>query len=92
MARPSHHDRTEVLEKATELFWDKGYRGVSVSDLVAKTAFCRAACMPVLAARRPLCRCVQHYADIAEAWRHPFESHASPVERIRALFRTWSPG
>ena len=89
MARPSHHDRTEVLEKATELFWDKGYRGVSVSDLVAKTGLLPGSLYARFGSKEGLyAACVQHYADIAEAWRHPFESYASPVERIRALFRT----
>lgn len=34
MARPREFDRTRALEKAMNLFWDKGYQATSVQDLV----------------------------------------------------------
>ena len=37
MARPKEYDKEKVLNAATELFWQKGYRGTSLSELVATT-------------------------------------------------------
>jgi AcrR family transcriptional regulator len=89
MARPVQHDPSEVLEKATQLFWDKGYRGVSVSDLVAKTGLLPGSLYARYGSKEGVyTACVQHYAEVAEGWRRPFEVLPSPMERIRTLFRT----
>ncbi|MBJ6360108.1 TetR/AcrR family transcriptional regulator [Paenibacillus sp. GCM10012307] len=37
MARPREFDQNQVLEKAMELFWAKGYERTSIADLVAYT-------------------------------------------------------
>jgi len=37
MARPIEFDRSDVLDRATRLFWDKGYCATSISDLVRVT-------------------------------------------------------
>jgi len=37
MPRPKVYDREEVLGKAVDVFWRKGYRACSVSDLVEST-------------------------------------------------------
>lgn len=37
MSRPREYDREAVLGKATNLFWEKGYEGTSMSELVAET-------------------------------------------------------
>jgi TetR/AcrR family transcriptional repressor of nem operon len=37
MARNKDYDRNAVLEKAVEVFWQKGYRACSISDLVKAT-------------------------------------------------------
>ncbi len=34
MARTKDFDETEVLAKAIKLFWQKGYNGTSMQDLV----------------------------------------------------------
>ncbi|MHA1537772.1 MAG: TetR/AcrR family transcriptional regulator [Alphaproteobacteria bacterium] len=41
MARPKEFDRNEVLEKAMNVFWTKGYERTSVRDLVAAMAINR---------------------------------------------------
>src|SRR5271169_120319 len=35
VGRPRSFDETEALEKATQVFWSKGYDGVTIDDLVA---------------------------------------------------------
>ena len=37
MARTKEYDRDEVLDAATQIFWIKGFKGTSMSDLVAAT-------------------------------------------------------
>lgn len=41
MARPQEFDRDEVLDKALLVFWQKGYDGASVQDLVDATGLNR---------------------------------------------------
>ncbi len=38
MTRPREFIKEEVLEAATELFWEKGFEGTSMNDLVEQTA------------------------------------------------------
>ena len=33
--RPRSFDEAEALEKATQVYWSKGYDGVTIDDLVA---------------------------------------------------------
>ena len=37
MARPIEYDRDQVLEGVMKTFWEKGYEGTSISDLVRAT-------------------------------------------------------
>ena len=41
MGRPKSYEREEVLQKAIELFWDKGYEGTHLSELVEHTGLNR---------------------------------------------------
>ncbi len=41
MGRPKEYVRDEVLDAATHVFWEKGYEGTSVSDLVEGTGLHR---------------------------------------------------
>lgn len=41
MGRPKEYDRDKVLEAATQVFWEKGYQGTSVGDLVEGTGLHR---------------------------------------------------
>jgi len=36
MNRPKQYDRDEVLEKATDLFWEKGFEATSMNEMVAR--------------------------------------------------------
>ena len=44
--RPRSFDETVALEKATQVFWSKGYDGVTIDDLVAGMGVGGRACMP----------------------------------------------
>ncbi|GCE29385.1 TetR family transcriptional regulator [Dictyobacter alpinus] len=41
MARPKEFNRDQVIDKAMDLFWEKGYEGSSVEDLVQCTGIGR---------------------------------------------------
>jgi TetR/AcrR family transcriptional repressor of nem operon len=41
MGRPKTYDRAEVLRKATDLFWRKGYEGTHLGELVEATGINR---------------------------------------------------
>ena len=41
MGRPREYTRKEVLDAATQVFWEKGYQGTSVGDLVEGTGLHR---------------------------------------------------
>jgi len=41
MARPVEYDLIQVLDKAMEIFWEKGYESVSMAQLVAYTGLNR---------------------------------------------------
>lgn len=41
MGRPKEYQRDEVLEAATQVFWEKGYQATSVGDLVEGTGLHR---------------------------------------------------
>ena len=37
MSRPREYDRDDVLEKTTNLFWEKGFEATSMNEVVART-------------------------------------------------------
>ena len=37
MSRPRQYDREEVLEKTTDLFWERGFEATSMNEVVART-------------------------------------------------------
>lgn len=37
MSRPREYDRDEVLEKTTNLFWERGFEATSMNEIVART-------------------------------------------------------
>ncbi len=41
MARPTEYDLEKVLDSAMEIFWEKGYEGVSMAQLVSDTGLNR---------------------------------------------------
>ena len=70
MGRPREFDETEVLDRALEVFWRKGYEGASVEDLVQATGLSRASLYGAFGDKdklfeRAIERYREHSADIA---------------------------
>ncbi len=36
MSRPRQYDREEVLEKTTDLFWERGFEATSMNEVIAQ--------------------------------------------------------
>src|ERR1700685_3158271 len=61
--RPRSFDEAEALEKATQVFWSKGYDGVTIDDLVAGMGVGRPSLYSVFGDKRTLfLRVLRDYA------------------------------
>ena len=62
--RPRSFDETEALEKATQVYWSKGYDGVTIDDLVAGMGVGRPSLYAVFGDKRTLfLRVLKEYAE-----------------------------
>src|SRR3954454_16199709 len=62
--RPRSFDELEALEKATQVFWSKGYDGVTIDDLVAGMGVGRPSLYAVFGDKRTLfLRVLRAYAE-----------------------------
>jgi TetR/AcrR family transcriptional repressor of nem operon len=60
--RPAEFDESAILERAMEFFWDRGYRGGGVSDLVAFTGVGRQSLYNTFGSKRELfLKVIGHY-------------------------------
>ncbi len=91
MARPPQFNRSEVLEKATHLFWERGYRGVSISDLVKATGLLPGSIYAGFGNKEGLfVACLEHYSAQGDALRAQFESAESPLAVVRNFYTAMS--
>src|SRR5271163_111103 len=62
--RPRSFDETEALERATQVYWSKGYDGVTIDDLVAGMGVGRPSLYAVFGDKRTLfLRVLRAYAE-----------------------------
>src|SRR5271168_3885044 len=62
--RPRSFDEAEALEKATQVFWSKGYDGVTIDDLVAGMGVVKPSLYAVFGDKRTLfLRVLKDYAE-----------------------------
>src|SRR6202046_4738063 len=62
--RPRSFDETGALEKATQVFWSKGYDGVTIDDLVAGMGVGRPSLYAVFGDKRAIfLRVLKTYAE-----------------------------
>src|SRR3954464_13164143 len=62
--RPRGFDEREALERATQVFWSKGYDGVTIDDLVAGMGVGRPSLYSVFGDKRTLfLRALRAYAE-----------------------------
>jgi len=87
MARTKEFDPDAVLEKALELFWERGYESTSVADLTDHLGIGRASMYATFGDKHDLyVRALDHYAQTRDAALIELLSQPGPVlPAIRAL-------
>lgn len=90
MARALEFDNGKAIDKATRIFWRKGYSGASLRDLLKGMGIGEGSFHYTLKSRKQLyLECLKHYDDIVGRRRSTaLFSPASAKEGVRGLFRT----
>ncbi|EAR62259.1 TetR/AcrR family transcriptional regulator [Neptuniibacter caesariensis] len=89
MARPAEFDRTDVLEKAMEVFWRTGYNATSITDLVNATKLKPGSLYGAFQSKRGLfLEVIDTYAERSiNRAEVAFSNAASPLEGIERFFQ-----
>jgi len=62
MNRPRQYDRDEVLEKATDLFWEKGFEATSMNEMVVRSSLNKHSLYSEFGDKEKLfIECIDHY-------------------------------
>jgi TetR/AcrR family transcriptional repressor of nem operon len=89
MARPKAFSPEDALDRATAVFWRKGYEGTSVNDLVDALKINRGSLYGTFRDKRSLfLAALEHYheREIGAAIRHLRHTEGPGRERIQSLF------
>jgi TetR/AcrR family transcriptional repressor of nem operon len=87
--RPKSFDETEVLERAMDLFWERGYARLSVSDLLDHMGISRQSLYDSFGSKRQLfIRAIHHYRDTQlTSALALLERETSPIENVKEVMR-----
>lgn len=87
--RPREFDRAEVLQKAVELFWERGYQTTSIDDLVEHMGIGRQSLYNTFGDKESLMQeVIGHYCEEATApMQQILSAPGSPVGNIKRLFQ-----
>ena len=87
MARPISYDKDEMLTKVTDLFWEKGYEGTSISDLEKVTGLKRTSIYAAWGDKRSLyLSSLKHYQRQSQAAITAlFESKQPAIQKLETL-------
>ena len=88
MGRPRTFDESEILEKAANLFWEKGYANTSVQDLVDHLGINRASLYNVYPDKDALYReALARYQKVSQQTvREVFQEHPDIRKGLETLF------
>lgn len=89
MPKTKLFDQAEVLKKIMNLFWEKGYNGTSVDDLVQASGISRSSLYDTFGDKEQLyLAALKFYRDKSSQQQdESLASIASPRKKIEALFR-----
>lgn len=92
MARTKEFDPDIALQRALELFWERGYEGTSMADLVAHLGVARASLYATFGGKRDLyLRALERYAQLMDPRVVEALSRPGPVlPAVRALVRSFA--
>jgi TetR/AcrR family transcriptional regulator, transcriptional repressor for nem operon len=90
LARALEFDYDKAIDKATRIFWKKGYSGTSLRDLLKGMGIGEGSFYNTLKSKKQLyLECLKHYTDTVGRRRATaLLSPASAKEGVRGLFRT----
>lgn len=88
MARPKSYERTEVLDCAVRLFWDKGYEGTHLGELVETTGLNRFSLYNEFGGKAGLFQAaLEHYVDGLAELFELLETEPLGLANVRAFHR-----
>lgn len=89
MARNKAFDPEERLEKARDLFWEKGYHATSMQDLVEAMQLNRASIYDTYGDKHGLyLQCLANYAtDKQEDYKRSAAKVQSPIQAVESIIR-----
>ena len=89
MARTKEYDRDEVLDAATQIFWVKGFKGTSISDLVSATGLGKRSMYQEFGSKEGLFReCIDnYYLKTFKESKAVLVKHPLGLQNIEAFFR-----
>jgi TetR/AcrR family transcriptional repressor of nem operon len=89
MPRTKSFDEVEVLDKATDLFWARGYNGTPPQTILDGTGLSRSSLYDTYGDKRSLfLKCLQHYRDTETvAGIRYLDEAPDPTTAIRRLFQ-----
>jgi TetR/AcrR family transcriptional regulator, transcriptional repressor for nem operon len=90
MARALEFDYDKAIDKATRVFWKKGYSGTSLRDLLKAIGIGEGSFYNTLKSKKELyLECLKHYNDTVGRRRaEALFSPSSAKEGVRGLFKT----
>jgi TetR/AcrR family transcriptional repressor of nem operon len=92
--RPSIFDEEKVLDKATELFWTRGYEATSLDDLLGVMGMGKSSFYHAFGSKKELFEKVmdRFVNDTVHRMMTELPVHPRPMERIREFFREIAEG
>src|SRR5947209_19091832 len=90
MTRALEFDYEKAIDRATRVFWEKGYSGASLRDLLKAMGIGEGSFYNTLKGKKQLyLECLKHYNDTVGRRRaEALFSLSSAKEGVRGLFRT----
>lgn len=88
MGRPISFDRSEVIQRATEVFWERGFCETSMSQLVDATRLQPGSLYAAFHSKEGLfLAALDHYAEHSRGqMQHALDTAADPLQGIAAIF------
>jgi AcrR family transcriptional regulator len=89
MGRDRKYDRTDVLDKATRLFWEEGYRATSMADLVRVTGLNTASMYKEFGDKDGLFeKALDYYREYIMAPRFKILTDSTNIKGVEAFLRS----
>lgn len=87
VGRPRQFNETEALERAMEVFWQRGYEAAGMSELLEAMQISRQSCYNTFGEKRELfLKAIQHYGDTALAKVcEQMSKSGSPLANVRGF-------